>query len=274
MLSLHDITLSKWIAYTDGLKPLDVELRELNEGGSYRKPVLLTGNHVKRAYYTKSFFDGVDIGELRNTLFVDDCLKWYATEFGPLMDNAEVCTSWNDMQLTAAAITPTSPITFGEFIDAKMLTQAASNSEQNKWALVQYIAAIFLRDEGEDYNDLFTDENSDRFKLMADLPMNVAIAVGQFFEDLNKHVDENFTVFQDSGEDDGSEHMKQHMRQWGWVNFLKTIAKEKVFDIPGSGLNSIDCARKAKAFDVLTWASESKDFSVAQYRDMEERSRK
>lgn len=59
------------------------------------------------------------------------------------------------------------------------------------------------------------------------------------------------------------------MKEWGWVNFLKEIAKTKVFDIPGSGMNSIDCARASKAFDVLVYASEEKGMSEAQALDME-----
>lgn len=59
------------------------------------------------------------------------------------------------------------------------------------------------------------------------------------------------------------------MESWGWVSFLKEIAKTKVFDIPGSGMNSIDCAKASKAYDVLIFASEEKAFSEAQNLDFE-----
>lgn len=54
------------------------------------------------------------------------------------------------------------------------------------------------------------------------------------------------------------------------MNFLKAIAKTKVFDIPGSGSNSIECARRAKAFDVLVFASEEKELNEAQFLDYED----
>jgi hypothetical protein len=57
------------------------------------------------------------------------------------------------------------------------------------------------------------------------------------------------------------------------VNFLKSIAATKVFDMPGSHMNSIDCARKAKAFDVLVYASEDKTYNEAQALDFEEEMR-
>ena len=50
--------------------------------------------------------------------------------------------------------------------------------------------------------------------------------------------------------------------------FLKNIAKTKTFDISGSGKNSIECLRESKAYDVLIWASEEKDYNIAVSRDM------
>jgi hypothetical protein len=58
------------------------------------------------------------------------------------------------------------------------------------------------------------------------------------------------------------------------VNFLKSISKTKVFDIANSGLNSIDCARRASAFDVLVYASEEKDYNDAQAMDYEAEAKK
>jgi hypothetical protein len=59
------------------------------------------------------------------------------------------------------------------------------------------------------------------------------------------------------------------MEQWGWVNFMKEIAKTKVFDLPGIGMNSIECAKSSKAYDVLIFASEEKAFNEAQNLDYE-----
>lgn len=59
------------------------------------------------------------------------------------------------------------------------------------------------------------------------------------------------------------------MENWGWINFLKEIAKTKVFDLPGTGMNSIDCAKASKAYDVLLFASEEKAFNEAQNLDFE-----
>jgi len=81
-------------------------------------------------------------------------------------------------------------------------------------------------------------------------------------------------VFKRSKAKGAGRYTKLHFDRYGWVNFLKTIAATKVFDIPGSGLNSIDCARKARAFDVLIYASEEKSLGEAQSLDFEEELRK
>lgn len=59
-----------------------------------------------------------------------------------------------------------------------------------------------------------------------------------------------------------------YYEEWGWVDFLSAMAETKVFDIPGSGLDSIECAKKAKAFKVLTYASRCKDKGIAEYNAM------
>lgn len=64
--------------------------------------------------------------------------------------------------------------------------------------------------------------------------------------------------------------MKRHMENFGWLNFLKSIAITKVFDIPGKRLNSIDCVRISPCFDVLLYASEDKMFNESQYLDYEQ----
>jgi hypothetical protein len=41
------------------------------------------------------------------------------------------------------------------------------------------------------------------------------------------------------------------------------MAETKIFDIPGSGLDSIECAKKANLFKVLMYSSEKRDHGVA-----------
>jgi hypothetical protein len=57
--------------------------------------------------------------------------------------------------------------------------------------------------------------------------------------------------------------MIAHYENWGWINFLSGIAETKMFDIPKLNLDSIECAKRARAYKVLLFASEKKEFNVA-----------
>jgi hypothetical protein len=105
---------------------------------------------------------------------------------------------------------------------------------------------------------------------MKALPMPVAVSVGLFFDQLSSYLNEHFAVFWPARvKDTKNRFSAKHYEQYGWINFLKAIAKTKVFDIPNSGLNSIQCARMAPLFDVLVYASEEKLLNEAQYLDYE-----
>lgn len=255
--TLTAITLGKWIDYTNSLAGLEAKLSEVKDmPEGQRKQILLTRNLVDTAYHTYAFFGGKDSPP------VEDVLKGYTEGFCKLFDNVEP----SDTDLPSHELAGNHPMTFGQLIDAKMIAQGAANENSNKWALLQYIAAIFMSDG--DYKADYVSEDNEVYKSMAELPMNVVVALSQWWEKLNEYINSNYTLFQDSGEPEKA-NVKEHMHRWGWVNFLKSIAKTKVFDIAGSGLNSIDSARQALATDVLTWASEEKDYNIAVGRDME-----
>ena len=57
--------------------------------------------------------------------------------------------------------------------------------------------------------------------------------------------------------------MMKHYDRWSWVNFLSGIAETKIFDVPGSGQDSIECAKQADLFKVLMYASEKRDYNVS-----------
>jgi len=271
---LSDITLGQWIRFTNSCKEYDEALAEIHQlPDGAKKSIKLTNDQVARAYAALAFFTGITLKAVQRHICIDDALHYYNERLINLFEDVApvkfpvdiLGASWC---IPKDNLTPSSTITFGEFIDSKVIAQAAAHDKQSKWELLQYICAIFLRQPGEAYDEAFVDEDSDRFILMAQLPMSVAMSVMAFFEELNKNIEESFSVFHESDQKEGKA-MKEHFKQWGWVNFLKSIAKTKVFDIPNSGMNSIDCARKAKCYEVLIYASEERDYNLAMSVDME-----
>lgn len=267
--STADITLQQWIDFTgtDASKELDALSKEVNKlPDSSRKAIKLTGLMVQSAYNTVAYFNEMPLMQAKRSLSVELVMSLF-TPFNNLFTNA-VDVDMATWQLPSPELSAQSPITFGQFIDSKIITQSLSEGEQNKWQLLQYICAVYLHKADEHYSDSFIDENNDRFKYMGGLPMCIALKVMDFYERLNSFASANFSLFNDSGEESGK-HMRKHFEQWGWVNFLKAIAKTKVYDLPASGMNSIDCVRQAKLYEVLIYASEDKDYSIAYSRDME-----
>lgn len=73
-----------------------------------------------------------------------------------------------------------SAMTFGEFIDSKQIVKDLMDLGSGKWEALQHLCAIYLRRPDEAYEESFIYEDSDRLKLMLDLPMDIALAVGFF----------------------------------------------------------------------------------------------
>jgi len=267
--STSEITLGRWIDFTDseGSTAIDAQLKEATELKGKRKDVRLTSIFVEQAYNTLAFFNGMPVEVLHKGVTVEGATELY-TPFSKMVHTMQKVDIglW---KLPAPVLSPQSDITFGQFIDSKIITQALNQQSQSKWRLLQYVCAIYLLRPDEKYNESFADDTSARFTYMSQLTLDKAITVMLFYEELNAFIEENFSLFHATGEKSGH-HMKQHFEQWGWVNFLKSIAKTKIFDIPDSGMNSIDCARQTKLFEVLIYASEDKDYNVAYNRDMKE----
>ena len=57
--------------------------------------------------------------------------------------------------------------------------------------------------------------------------------------------------------------MVAYYEEYGWVDFLSEVARTKVYDVPGSGMDSIECAERAKAYIVLSEASKDHEKNKA-----------
>lgn len=57
--------------------------------------------------------------------------------------------------------------------------------------------------------------------------------------------------------------MIAYYEEYGWMDFLSEVARTKVYDIPGGGMNSIECAEVASAYVVLSEASKDHEKNKA-----------
>lgn len=274
-MHLSEVTLGQVIDFSNVVKEIDAQIQayQVDTGMSEsRKTILVFKLIVERAYQAVAFFNDMPVDVVKALHDVDEVMDCYGSSAVERLRTGLVEDKDCDMSgwvLPDPVVSAASLITFGQFIDSKVYAQAAVASGQTRWELLHYLCAIYLLREGESYQDTFTHDGSVRMVQMWRLPMSLALVVLRFFDEMNTMAHDTFTVFADNDGSIGGVAMRQHMEQWGWVNFLKTIAKTKVYDIAGSGLNSIDCARAAKLFDVLVDASEERGYNQAASRDME-----
>lgn len=250
------------------MRHLDAKYKSVSESNmsENRKKILLTNIYADRAQITYKMLNRKST-EVKKPLTVDFLFSWYAS-FIAEFDIKPVGEWWLEAKLPEPELTHMSPIVFGQFIDAKMIIDGGIATGKDKWEMIQYIMAIFVIGKKRYHYD-FTYEKHAQFINSGKLSAYKALLTSIWWDRLNIYINENYTVFQDSGDSRAnSESMDEHMRRWGWVNFLKGVAKTKAFDISGSGMNSIDCVRATKASEILMWASEEKDANVAMNRDM------
>lgn len=275
--SLRDITLSQWIEYCalygEALDQRLTELYEIPEGPI--RELEMFEHILDRAYSLYAYFIGRDALDVKKDVSVGKIMQIYNEHFTKLFhveqEDGDEEVEWKEAIwcLPPVELDSNTKITFGEFIDSKVQTQVVTTEKQNKWQLIRYIACIFYRMKDEPYREDMSRIGSARYELIGEMPMTEAHACARWFESFNDYLKNTFAVFQPAQGGSGeNEYIAKHFETWGWVNMLISIAKTKMFDIASSGLNSIECARQASAYDVLVFASESKDYNEAMYADM------
>lgn len=279
--NLDQLTLGAWSRfYVQYGKKLDEQQAALLEQkDDMFRSLDESSLQVERMYCFAAFFTNTTLKYAKRTFRLGEVATAYNSCFAKMFNGADTVVvqrefTWNEEQwvLPAVELMPNSKMTFGEFIDSKVVVQDAHQQKQTRWELLHQVAAIFLRKPGETYTDEFIMPDSERLELLNHLPMRIALAVGEWFDQFNTFLDKSFPVFHKS-DIKGGRNMKMHFAEWGWINFLKSIAQTKVFDVPAWGVDSIECARRAKCFDVLIYASEDKSYNEAQYYDMEDAKR-
>ncbi|MBX3241027.1 MAG: hypothetical protein KIT80_16090 [Chitinophagaceae bacterium] len=217
-----------------------------------------------------SFFAGMELyGSIGH-----DIAQLLASEYAVFIDiiNSSLkepvtnyTATWKDetWEIQDFVVDPASGMTFNEVITSKEVMRQLYSLGKGKWDSLPYLACIFLRKKDEPFTDDLILEGSERMELMQRLPLNHALALAAWYDQLCRYLAENFSVFGSRGGGDTKPELVAHYENWGWVSFLSSVAESKVFDIPGSGLDSFKCAGKAKAYEVLTYASEKRDLDIA-----------
>lgn len=273
--AFEQITIGQMIGFHDLYgKALHQEKEAISETeDGIEKDFSLMELRLKEAFSLIAFFSNEPLEKVKNEFDISLAMKIMEEQFEPIFNQEmDLALQFNWQKsvwhLPPIELNTKSKMTFGEFIDSKVSTQNAGDNETSTWEMLLNVACIFLLKPEETYNEEWLYPDSQRIELMKQLPVTIGRQVGKWFEEFNNYLKEYFPLFGESSIRGGI-HTGQHMQDWGWINFLKEVAKTKIYDISGSGMNSIECARKAKAFDVLVDASEEKLYNEAKALDTE-----
>lgn len=204
--SLSEITLGQRIAFQqehgDLLDEMLKSITEMEDGPE--KELELTTYQFERMFRTMAFFIGCTVEALKECEFLDTIVNTYSISAQLLFEqeksiecNQEYEFVWNKelWHLHTPELKNGDRMTFGEFIDSKQIIQDMIGLGKNRWECLLPLCAIYLRRVDEVYEEAFLYDDSQRLKLMENLPLDIALQVGFF---LSSSLNLFRTLFQSS----------------------------------------------------------------------------
>lgn len=189
--SLSEITLKQkidfQIAHGNELDAMSKSIQEIEDEDD--KELEQLQFNIISIFRTLSFFLPFDIESLKQTEHVQSLVNIYTNSIALLNqqekyieENPVYEFTWlnDEWELHTPELNQGDKMTFGELIDAKQIVQDMLNAGKNRWECMLSLCAIFLRKKNEPYEDRFVYPNSERLKLMEQLPMDIALQVGFF----------------------------------------------------------------------------------------------
>jgi|GEM_PF-2120377 len=187
--SLSEITLGQRIAYQEQygneLDKMAASIIGMEDG--VEKELESMHFHFEKMFRTFAFFAGTTVEAIKESKFIDEVASIYHASLAVLFEeeqSLELKTEfvWRNEKwvLATPEIKNGSSMKFGEFIDAKQLIKDMIELGKGKWEYMLPICAIYLRRPGEEYNEEFLYEGSERLELMKSLPMDIVLQIGFF----------------------------------------------------------------------------------------------
>jgi hypothetical protein len=190
--SLREITLKQRIDFQtqhgnelDAMYKSIMEMEDLDE-----QELELVQFRIESVIRGVSFFTDISVDDLKESNALDHLVNLYTSSLAvifeeekKIQEDIEYEFTWENGEvwhLQAPEIKHGDKLTFGQFIDSKQVIQNLLNLGKNKWECLIPLCAIYLKRDGEEYEESFLYEGSERLRLMEKLPMDIALNVGFF----------------------------------------------------------------------------------------------
>lgn len=187
--SLAEFTLGQRIAFQEEYgNDLDAWVQKILAMEDGVDKELETAEYqFEKMFRTFAFFAGCTPDALKESEFIDDVATIYYSCLKVLFESEEEVQIqqqyfWKNETwvLHPPHLKHDSKMRFGELIDSKQIVKDLSDLGKSHWEKLLPLCAIYLRKPSEEYQEAFMYEDSERIKLMKDLPMEIAMGVGFF----------------------------------------------------------------------------------------------
>jgi len=187
--TLADITIGQRIEFYDLYgKALDDKAIKIGKiQYQFQKDSELSSWHLENAVCQFAFYTGLPLAELQRSADAISILKIYQEVIYPLLvqeREIEIRTEYEfageKWIIAPPELLPTSTMTFNEFLHGKEVVRQMNQVGNGKWHSLPYLCAIYLRKEGEPFQESLVADGSERMQLMYSLPLDIAIGVGFF----------------------------------------------------------------------------------------------
>lgn len=206
--SLSEITLKQRIDFHNAHgKLLDQMLQSIMQmPDDYIRELELIQFQMEKMYRTFAFFAGTTVESVKETELLGQVATIYNACLAVLFDDEAKLEAKNNFiwrgqewEISPPTLSQGSKMKFGEIIDSKQMIKDMIDLGYSNWESLQKLAAIFFRKKGEEYNKEFLFEDSERLKLMAELPMDIALHVGFFLSLLTNSLVNTSLSFKNHG---------------------------------------------------------------------------
>jgi hypothetical protein len=144
---------------------------------------------VNIAVFNISFFTGIPLEQVETEMDIDDIMMLYYACIHQLYEEQEDIELQESYYFKDALwmieppyLNNESKTTFNQLITSKQVIKQMQELSLGKYEAVPYLAAIYLKQEDEEFSEDWLKEGSERLELMYELPMNIANAIAFFLQ--------------------------------------------------------------------------------------------
>ena len=188
---LGEITLGQRLEYQrvygDDLDKRYKEIYAMEDGEGKDNAINL--QFLDAAVKSFSFFTGISLDECSNNIpckqianIYDTCLTGLLKEQEEQEPLTEFTIGDEKWKLAVPEVTYSSEFTVNELVQANEIDRQLKELGKGVYASLPFLCCVFLRKEGEPFDEKLLDAGGERMRIMLDLPLDTALNVAFFLQ--------------------------------------------------------------------------------------------